>query len=90
MRCEIAPVDLGDPAAPLDLMARAEALGMPIDVLINNAGLSGKDKFVDTFWEDLAGELQIMVTAVTELARRAAPCMKRRSPAPTRAASSTT
>jgi len=78
VRCEIAPADLTDRSAPLDVMARADALRMPIDVLINNAGLSGKDKFAETPWKDLAGELQIMVTAVTELARRAAPGMKER------------
>lgn len=78
VRCEIAPADLTDRAAPLDVMARADALRMPIDVLINNAGLSGKDRFVETPWKDLANELQIMVTAVTELARRAAPGMKQR------------
>ena len=78
VRCEIAAADLTDPAAPLNVMARAEALGMPIDVLINNAGLSGKGLFVETPWDDLAAELQIMVTAVTELARRAAPGMKAR------------
>lgn len=78
VRCEIAPADLSKPHAPLDVMARAEALGMDIDVLINNAGLSGKDEFAQTPWTDLAAELQVMVVAVTELARRTAPGMKRR------------
>ncbi len=78
VRCEIAPADLTDRSTPLDVMARAEALRMPIDVLINNAGLSGNGKFAEAPWKDLADELQLMVTAVTELARRAAPGMKQR------------
>ncbi len=78
VRCEIAPADLSDAHAPLDVMARADALRMEIDILVNNAGLSGKDKFAETPWKELAAELQIMVTAVTELARRAVPGMQAR------------
>lgn len=78
VRCEIIPADLTEPSAPLDIMARVEALGLHVDVLINNAGLSGKGKFAETPWKDLAAELQLMVMAVTELARRAAPGMQRR------------
>ena len=77
-RCEIITADLTDPSAPLDIMARAEALGMNVDVLINNAGLSGKGKFAETAWKELADEIQLMVTAVTELAHRAAMGMKQR------------
>ena len=77
-RCEIIAADLTDPSAPLDIMARAEALGMNVDMLINNAGLSGKGKFAETSWKELADEIQLMVTAVTELAHRAASGMKQR------------
>lgn len=78
VRCEVITADLSDPQAPLDVMARAEALSLPVDVLVNNAGLSGKGKFAETPWRELAAELQIMVTAVTELAHRAVPGMKQR------------
>lgn len=78
VRCEVIAADLGDPQAPLDIMARVEALGLAVDILINNAGLSGKGRFVDTPWKELAIELQVMVTAVTELARRVAPGMQQR------------
>lgn len=77
-RCEVIAADLGDPQAPLDVMARVEALGLTVDLLVNNAGLSGRGAFAETPWAELAAELQIMVMAVTELARRAAPGMKRR------------
>ena len=59
-------------------MTRAIELDLPIDVLINNAGLSASTKFSDTPWDSVARELQLMVTAITELIHRAIPGMKQR------------
>ncbi|MFA1547010.1 SDR family NAD(P)-dependent oxidoreductase [Actinomadura chokoriensis] len=70
--------DLTDPAAPKAIMDYADAEGLDIDVLINNAGLSGKSAFADTPWDILAGEIQLMVTAQTELAHLVIPGMKKR------------
>jgi len=79
IRCEVFAADLTDPAAPQAIIEHAEEqLGMSIDFLVNNAGLSGKSKFVDAPWQELAGEIQLMITAVTELAHRVAPGMKSR------------
>jgi short-subunit dehydrogenase len=79
IRCEVFAADLTDPAAPQAIIEHAEEqLGMSIDFLVNNAGLSGKSKFVDAPWQELAGEIQLMITAVTELAHRVAPGMKAR------------
>ncbi len=79
IRCEVFAADLTDPAAPQAIIEHAEEqLGMNIDFLVNNAGLSGKSKFVDAPWQELAGEIQLMITAVTELAHRVAPGMKAR------------
>jgi uncharacterized protein len=78
VRCECIAADLADAAAPAAILARVEALGMSVDVLVNNAGLSGKDRFADTPWPSLATELQIMVTAVTELAHGVLPGMRAR------------
>lgn len=77
-RCEILAADLSDPGAPRKIIDHATELGLRIDVLINNAGASGKDPFSDTPWPQLAGELQVMVTAVTELAHHAIPGMRER------------
>lgn len=77
-RCEIVAADLNDPQAPLDIVARVEALGLHVDFLVNNAGLSGSGTFADTPWKELAGEIQVMVTAVTELAHRVIPGMRQR------------
>ncbi|BBZ13848.1 SDR family NAD(P)-dependent oxidoreductase [Mycobacterium branderi] len=79
VRAEVFTADLTDPAAPAAIIARATELGLPIDVLINNAGLMASTKFSDTSWDSVAGELQLMVTAVTELTHRAIPGMKQRA-----------
>lgn len=78
VRCDVFAADLNDPAAPASIMAFAESRGITIDVLINNAGLSGKTAFADTPWSTLAAEIQLMVTAVTELCHRVLPGMRAR------------
>ncbi len=76
IRCHVLAADLTDPAAPKAILAYALQQGLDIDVLINNAGLSGKDAFGETPWPALAAELQLMIVAVTELAHRVLPGMK--------------
>lgn len=76
IRCHVFAADLTDPKAPAAIMAYAQQQGIGIDVLINNAGLSGKDGFTDTPWPALAAELQLMIVAVTELAHCVLPGMK--------------
>lgn len=76
IRCHVLAADLTDPAAPKAIMAYALQQGLDIDVLINNAGLSGKDAFGETPWPALAAELQLMIVAVTELAHRVLPGMR--------------
>lgn len=75
IECKVFAADLTDASAPRDIMAYAAEQGLCIDLLINNAGLSGHKKFVDTPWSELAGEIQVMITAVTELAHLVAPAM---------------
>ncbi|AXI03668.1 SDR family NAD(P)-dependent oxidoreductase [Aquirhabdus parva] len=78
IRCEILAADLTDRQAPKAIMDYATEQGLEIDVLINNAGLSGKTAFSETPWDILDAELQLMVTAVTELAHRVLPGMRAR------------
>ncbi|NKX86004.1 SDR family NAD(P)-dependent oxidoreductase [Nocardia coubleae] len=78
VRCEVFAADLTDSAAPAAIVDYADRQGLPVDVLINNAGLSGKTAFADTPWNALAGEIQLMVTAPTELAHLVIPGMKNR------------
>lgn len=78
VRCDVFAADLNDPAASAKIMDFVEERGIVIDVLINNAGLSGKTAFADTPWPKLAAEIQLMVTAVTELCHRVLPGMQAR------------
>jgi len=71
----IAPADLSDPAAPARLMAEVAAHGRTIDALVNNAGYGLVGPYAESRWEDQAAFLQVMVTAVCELAHRALPDM---------------
>lgn len=77
-RYEILSADLRDAEAPTRIFEHAKGLGIEIDVLINNAGLSGKGAFSETPWDEIGGELQVMVTAVTELTHLAVPGMRER------------
>ncbi|MGY2009708.1 SDR family NAD(P)-dependent oxidoreductase [Nocardia gipuzkoensis] len=78
VRCEVFAADLTDPAVPTAVLDHADQQGLNIDILINNAGLSGKTAFADTPWEVLASEIQLMVTAQTQLAHLVIPGMKER------------
>lgn len=76
--CQVFGADLTDPAAPKAIMDFAEREAIHIDVLINNAGLSGNYTFADADWAELGGEIQLMITAVTELCHLVVPGMKSR------------
>ena len=78
IRCDVLAADLNDPAAPAAIMAFADQQRIAVDVLVNNAGLSGKTAFADTPWPTLAAEIQLMVTALTELCHRVLPGMRER------------
>ncbi len=78
VRCEIMVADLTDPKTPASIIDFAAEKAMDIDVLINNAGLSRNRSFAEAPWEELAGEIQLMITAVTELAHRVLPGMRER------------
>ncbi|MDF1820197.1 MAG: SDR family oxidoreductase [Alcanivoracaceae bacterium] len=76
--CQVFGADLTDPAAPKAIMDFATREKIHIDVLINNAGLSGNYTFAEADWQELGGEIQLMITAVTELCHLVAPGMKAR------------
>ncbi|MEH3155263.1 MAG: SDR family oxidoreductase [Gordonia paraffinivorans] len=70
--------DLNDPAGPRAIVDQCASQDIDIDILINNAGFSGNGSFAETPFDDLAREIQVMVTAVTELAHLVVPGMKQR------------
>ena len=78
VRCEVLAADLADPNAPRSIMERTTSLGLHVDILINNAGMSGNQAFADAPFDKLAAEIQVMITAVTELAHLTVPGMKER------------
>ncbi|MEH3034721.1 MAG: SDR family oxidoreductase [Aeromicrobium erythreum] len=78
VRVEVVAADLSDPAAPRAIVDTVHERGLQVDVLVNNAGLSGSSAFAETEWSALATEIQVMVTAVTELAHLVVPGMKQR------------
>jgi uncharacterized protein len=74
----IVPADLADPAAPAAILADIAAHGRNVDALINNAGYGLVGPYAESRWEDQNASLQVMVTAVCELAHRVAPGMVER------------
>ncbi|EFQ84803.1 oxidoreductase, short chain dehydrogenase/reductase family protein [Aeromicrobium marinum DSM 15272] len=76
--CTVLTADLTDPGAPEALMTTIGERGLTVDVLINNAGMSSSTAFADAPWSGLVGEIQLMVTAVTQLAHLVVPGMKER------------
>ena len=72
------PADLADPATPGRLLEEIGSRGLRVDVLINNAGYGVPGRFVQASWETHAAFLQVMVTAMCELAHRTLPGMQAR------------
>ena len=62
------PCDLAEPDQVADLVARVEADG-PIDVLVNNAGLSAVGWFGDRTHDEIARVLAVNLTAPVHLCR---------------------
>jgi short-subunit dehydrogenase len=67
--------DLSDPQAPEQLFARTEGAGLAIDLLVNNAGQSPYQPFVEVPWETLARVIQVNMTSLTHLTRLFLPAM---------------
>lgn len=67
------PADLADPAHTAGLIDRAEALGGPLGVLVNNAGIEVSTPFAATSAEDVARIYAINLVAPVELCRQVVP-----------------
>ena len=75
VQCEVLSADLASPGAPAVVMAHLSKLNWHIDFLVNNAGLSGHQQFARSPWAPLGGEIQLMMTTLTELTHCIAPGM---------------
>src|SRR5579864_9329711 len=71
------PLDLATPLAPKFLFGQLE--GTPIDILINNAGYGAFGEFAAMPEEEILGQLNLNITALTELTRLFLPGMLHRS-----------
>jgi uncharacterized protein len=66
-------LDLGQPFAPKFLFDQAR--GMAVDILINNAGFGCYGEFAEMPVEEIIGQINLNVTALTELTRLFMPAM---------------
>ena len=70
--------DLADAEASAQIADAVLALGLPIDVLVNNAGYGVPGSYVTVPWADHQRFIQIMMTAVCDLTYRLLPPMLER------------
>lgn len=78
IKATVIPADLAKPDASAKLAAEIKKRKLQVDYLVNNAGYSKIGKFSKAKWKDQADMLQVMVTAVTELANIFTPDMVKR------------
>lgn len=77
-RATVLPTDLTDRAERSALLDRIAELGLPVDVLINNAGFGTKGEFARIDSERILDEVELNCVAVTHLARAFLPAMLER------------
>lgn len=76
--CVVLPADLEDTDAPLQLADLLRKRGIEIGILVNNAGYGVPGAYLTPSWAQHQRFLQIMVTAVCDLAYRLLPAMQGR------------
>jgi short-subunit dehydrogenase len=73
-------LDLSHPEAPNQLFAELQRGGIAIDVLVNNAGYGRFGEFADVALEESLGQIQLNVTALTQMTKLfLGPMLERRS-----------
>jgi uncharacterized protein len=68
-------LDLTAPTAPKFLFDQVQSAGLAIDILINNAGFGAFGEFAQMSNEEIFGQIQLNITALTELTRLFLPAM---------------
>ena len=68
-------LDLAAPTAPKFLFDQVQSAGHVVDILINNAGFGAFGEFVEMSNEEIFGQIQLNITALTELTRLFLPPM---------------
>jgi short-subunit dehydrogenase len=73
-------LDLTEPDAPRALFAQLQSDGIAVDILVNNAGYGKFGEFSDIPVQDSLGQIQLNITALTDLTRLfLGPMLERRS-----------
>ena len=68
-------LDLTAPMAPRFLSDQVQSAGLQVDILVNNAGFGALGEFAQMSEEKILGQIQLNVTALTELTRLFLPGM---------------
>ncbi|PEN14223.1 short-chain dehydrogenase [Longibacter salinarum] len=71
----VLPFDLSTPGIGREVVDRVDALGLTIDVLVNNAGFGNRGSFVDTEDREQLDMINVNISALTHLARLLLPGM---------------
>ena len=79
IQAHVLPADLSRSEAREDLFRAITALGVQVDILINNAGFGVFGPYVDTEWSRLDQMLQLDVVALSHLSSLVLPGMRARS-----------
>lgn len=69
------PLDLAQPLAPKFLFDQLQSSGTGVDILINNAGFGSYGEFARMPIEEVLGQIQLNIAALTELTRMFLPAM---------------
>ena len=74
----VIPADLTLPEAPQQIFAEIERRGLPVDILINNAGFGSYGAFAESDPKTSLDMVEVNITALTALTRLALPGMIQR------------
>ena len=79
IRVHTYPIDLSQPGSARNLYQRIKEAGLPIDVLINNAGFGKSGKFLNADMESYTSMVTLNVTSLMELTYLCLPEMLQKS-----------
>ncbi len=68
-------LDLAPPAAAKSLFEQVQGSGLIVDILVNNAGFGALGEFAKMPEQEILGQIQLNITALTELTRFFLPAM---------------
>lgn len=79
VKARIITADLAEPSAPQTIFETLEADGIPVDILINNAGFGMPGSYTENDWPTHRAFLELMVVSYAQMTRLFLPGMKDRN-----------